>query len=100
MKTVFNAPVYWAENAVGTGPKFWLLIALQAVGFVYIGFVSEWRYYVIVFASTGLALPIYYLIALRGTIKELREQRTQEMGVGDPPEPAINPPPLDSRRRR
>ena len=73
MKTLFTAPVWWSERAVGSWLRFWFMAVGQTAGFGVVCWLSEWRY-TGVFAIFGLVLPLYYLIALRGVVHELHKK--------------------------
>ena len=73
MKTLFTTPVWWSEEVVGTWPRFSIALLFQAAGVLLACSVSEWRRVgpIVLF---GFVVPLYYLIALRGVVRELRRK--------------------------
>ena len=73
MKTLFTAPVWWSEQIVGSLPRFWITVVAQTAGVLFFCWMSEWRY-VGPMIYFGAVMPVYYLIALRGLIRELHRK--------------------------
>ena len=73
MKTLFTAPVWWSEQAVGSRARFCFSVFAQTAGVLFVCWVSEWRY-VWPMMFFGLLMPLYYLIALRGVVRELHQK--------------------------
>ena len=73
MKTLFSAPVWWSEKAVGTWPRFLFMMFAQVGSFAFLCWLGDWRSLGI-YLFFGLVMPIYYLIALRGVLRELHKK--------------------------
>ena len=73
MKTLFSAPVWWSEKAVGTWPRFLFMTLAQAGGFVFVCWHDHWQS-IGSYLMFGLVFPVYYLIALRGVLRELHKK--------------------------
>lgn len=70
MNSVFNAPVQWSKKAVGPSSRFIALISLHIGGVLLLGWHSSWHLMGFLFLL-GLMLPVCYLFALRGVVREL-----------------------------
>jgi len=74
MKTLFTAPVSWSENTVGT--TWWRLfcaLLAQVSIFVAVGSIDHWHS-AVAYVFPGLVAPMFYLIALRGVLRELHKK--------------------------
>ncbi|MDR3406037.1 MAG: hypothetical protein P4L99_26360 [Chthoniobacter sp.] len=81
MKSLFTAPVQWSEQAVGSRPRFFLTVAMQLAGVLFVCWLSEWQYlWPMMFI--GLFMPLYYLIALRGVMRELQGKGEKQESSG------------------
>ena len=50
------------------------MVISQVAGFLFVSWLGEWRYFWPTMPF-GLILPLYYLIALRGVVRVLKDDR-------------------------
>jgi len=72
MNTPLNA-IRWSERAVGSRLRFIVTVFAQVGGVLFACWLAEWHH-VGPLVCFGLMLPLGYLIALRGAIRELHRK--------------------------
>lgn len=72
--SLYTAPVSWSQSAVGTWPRFCFMLVAQSAGFIYFGSRSGGWSSVEPVMFFGLIMPVLYLIALRGLLRELHRR--------------------------
>ena len=76
MKNLLGSALWWAELAVGSRWKLFLLTALQVAASLYMSMITEWR--VVFFtAFFGVLVPILFMHALRQALLESEHMRKE-----------------------
>ncbi len=74
MNTPFAAPLAWSNRTVGTPRRFWFMILLQTLGFVYICWRSDGPGALPLTFVLSVFLPVLYLTALRGVLRRATDK--------------------------
>ena len=76
MKNPLGSTLWWAELAVGSRWKLFLLTALQVAASLYMSMITEWRV-VILTALFGVLVPKLFMHALRQALLESKQIRKE-----------------------